>query len=146
MYKFYKFFSRTIPDKYFPYLIRKTRSKFKKDIEKAKKDEKSVVESLLQHELIMISDDWDEIKADKMIKMARKYDLIIPTKTNEQNNVYWDIAYYGGNYLNSKGRAFIKQQLREELKFKRDRIMMIGTILLGIIGSLTGLLSIIIKN
>jgi hypothetical protein len=143
----YRICSRIIPDIYFPYLSKKWTRKYNEFIKTEKNKNKR--ESLYwekNNELRVIDDDWEEIRSNKMKKLAIRYDLVIPKREKDDNDENWDLSYIGSYYLNSVGRNKIKMQLREEQKWNRDRITIIGTIFLGLIGGITGLLSIILKK
>lgn len=142
----YRILSRLCPDRYFPYLIKKTKDDYREKRKGNNIDSMEEINGEEQFDISMLQDDWESIKSDKMLRMARKYDLIIPSGTNENESSYWSESYYGANYLNSLGRNYIKKQLREEQKWKRDVIALALTTAIGMIGGLIGLLSIILKK
>jgi hypothetical protein len=146
MSHFYRTFSRLCPDYYFPYLIGRIKDGYKEKMKRSNGSylEKDILD--LNFDISLLQDEWESVKSDKMLKIARKYDLIIPRKTDESFIDCWCETSYRTSYLNSDGRNFIKKQLREEQKWKHDTLSFVFTTIIGLIGSLIGLLSIVLKK
>jgi hypothetical protein len=136
---------RIFTDSYYAGVIKKTKKESLMEYKKALPDEKERIIYDRDSELRIIYDDWEDSKSDKIIKKAKKYDLDIPYKHITGNEQYWDESYIGVSYLNSKGRNYIRNNLREEVKWKRERISLFVSIVFGLLGGVTGLIAVIFK-
>jgi hypothetical protein len=134
--------SRLCPDLYYSIMVRNAKRGHLNLLKTSKQEDTKKLGSDTDMEIRMLVDDWEELKSDKMLKIARKYDLVIPVMTENNDGTHWNRKYDDQLYLNSSGRNSIRKQLREEQKWKRERVSIYGTLTLGILGSLIGLISI----
>ena len=135
------------PNRHYSRLIRKAEKFYYEEGKKAKNaDEMQSFKLEEQNEINMLFDEWNELKSEKMILLANKYDLTIPER--EINGVltgYWQENISGYRTLSVKGRNIIRHEYIETKKWKIEKISVIFSILLGLIGAITGLIAVILK-
>jgi hypothetical protein len=84
----------------------------------------------------------DILKSDYLISTANKLSLR-PRDQNKQNEDYWERdSEYGKPYLSEKGYCDLRSAIRKERKESQEIVIPIITVLIGIFGTLIGLLTV----
>lgn len=143
----YRLFRNLFPNKYYARIIKKTQKAYYEEKKKAKNaDEMQSIRLEEQNEINMLFDEWNELKSEKMIFLANKFDLTIPDREiNGALTGYWQETIFGYRALSAKGRNMIRHEFIETKKWKMEKISVIFSILLGLIGAITGLSAVILK-
>lgn len=83
----------------------------------------------------------EKIYTKKLIGKARKYSIEIPDKTNEK---IWENEF-GAYFLTEHGKSFLGKQIKKGQREHYDLIIKIISLLIGLVGALTALATILIK-
>lgn len=101
-------------------------------------------------ELRIIQEDRESLYTLKLLKKASRLKVPVPEHYDENKNKtdYWKQGSFGSIYLTKKGIKRLREEIREEEKWyieKRAHYIKWVTALTGIIGTLTGLIAIILN-
>lgn len=126
---------------------------FNKDIDLARreKDLKKIrsIESDLQFELMMLSEEEDSYLTKQICSKARRLLIPIPRKHNIDNSeseLWYEGQYYGSWHLTDQGISFLRSEIRREKNARHEaRAQLIPWViaLTGLIGSITGLVALL---
>ena len=99
-------------------------------------------------EIYFLRDEIEEIKSKYLIEDAYKYDILLPDKKN--NSDMWEQSGYSGKeILSYKGKINVKKEIqkekREQIKIKLQVYSIISSLVIGLLGAITGLIAIIKK-
>lgn len=118
---------------------------YSKDLEIARKNHeppdkiRSIQESR-RWELLYADDEIMELSSRRLLDAARK--LLIPVpEFNEEN--WEESSVTGGRFLTRQGMQELRRSIREEHKARREGHLVWGSALVGLIGALTGLASVL---
>ena len=73
-------------------------------------------------------------------RRIKEFGVPLPGFNNEE---YWHKDFGSSYYLTDRGKHEANRRIRQELKERRDPIIQILAILIGVIGALTGLISVL---
>jgi hypothetical protein len=141
---------RWFPDQYYKRQINRTKDLYREDLKKANNEDKQELIANETYEITSLRYELDEIKSDRALKKASKYNLLIPDTYLNINTLEisddWVESNYGPIILSSKGRNKILKEYREEIRWRRERNMSYFSLIYGLVGSITGLLAIILNK
>ena len=99
------------------------------------------------HEICFIRDEWRALKTKELLNKTIRHDLEVPQKPNiNDDNEFWSSSSSFGPILNSRGISKLKKAIREEQTYKRNNISFYSGIIMGILGLIISILSIIKIN
>ena len=84
-----------------------------------------------------------ELHTERLLKIANK--LIVPIPSFSDETAWEELSPYRKICLTNKGIFELKKSIRLEKKERRDIVFSLITILIGLIGALIGLIS-VLKN
>lgn len=119
-----------------------------KEYERAKKqgdrDEIEKAMSLASHELHEIEDEILHLEYSYLMSIASK--MLLPTPTSDKEGKLWEQSRYTGKWrLTSKGILELRGLIRKEKKEKTELLVRWISIIIGLIGAITGLVAVIKK-
>ncbi|WP_321992647.1 hypothetical protein [Marispirochaeta aestuarii] len=90
-----------------------------------------------------IFDTLNEHYSDEIILKAKKYGCPVPHRYNSDGSIHeaWEESAWGTLYLSDESRYDLKMRIREEEKWKRERISFFSSLIFGLLGLLVGVLS-----
>jgi hypothetical protein len=131
-------------------------SAYAKDIAAARKaKDTSKVQSLEQNhrfEIDLHDEEEDEYITKSLLSTARRLRLPIPHRYKEdktESDEWYEARYSGRWYLTTKGVAVMRDEIRRELKARhelRSHWVFWLTALTGVLGSLTGLVALLLQK
>jgi hypothetical protein len=101
----------------------------------------------LRHEERFALDEWDNaidvLTTAHLLQEARRFQLPVPDSDDE---TYWAESFtFGGRHLTAAGIAKLRSDIRLERKARWDLVSSRLTLLIGLLGALIGLVSILKK-
>lgn len=129
---------------------RKIDKYYKKQYSEAKKtgDKKKIedIEIVAPHELDEVDDEIHYLQQRYLISIATKMLLQVPPVMSEEKGGQWEQSNVTGKWqLTSEGMRELRQLIRTEQKESTELFARWITIIVGLIGALTGLVAIIKK-
>lgn len=126
--------------------LRKLRGEYEADIKKAKKDgkDRGVIEGIIAEMYGCCRDDEFEIEkiiTRDLISKSRKYFIELPDRNDEK---IWE-NYFGSYILTDHGKSTINKQIKAHRREDYEFVIKIIFVLIGLIGTLTGLMAVINK-
>ncbi len=100
--------------------------------------------AISKHECEPIERDINELISRELLRKATKMSLLSPDSPEWGDKEMWE-EDYGDRYLNTKGVHTIRKKIRDEQKDKRDMYLPWICTITGLIGSLIGLTSLLLK-
>jgi len=89
-----------------------------------------------------LSDEIEGEKSARLMRRAKKFDLPEP-----DGEGHWTQGFYSHNqYLTAKGRAFLRAEIRREQREGRERWVWWIPLVFGLLGSITGLASVLVTR
>lgn len=123
---------------------------YKKQYDEAKKEKdeekKEEIASLAIYELGEIDDEILFLEQRYLRSIATKYLIQLPPVIEEEKGGLWERSQYNGNYrLTNEGIRQLRSEIRKERKERTDLLTRWISILIGLIGAITGLVAVINK-
>jgi hypothetical protein len=141
---FERIYKKLFTLKYYEKIITEMENEYKIKFRNALPEEKDQYIFEERTEIDMLCDDRNDIKSKKWLRIARKYNLLFPTKNNDDKlNENWINSYDGTQYLSSIGIDKIKKEYRETLKWKQDRFISYTSIIITFMSLMVAILSLI---
>ena len=134
------------------YKLQRERNKERKTLfklieETKKKDGQKIANEMYQTESVnlnIIDGELIYLKTRYLISIAEKMSLPTP-RLNEKDGM-WEESHYTNKWqLTNKGITEIRKLIRQERKEKLELVSHWATILIGIIGAITGLIAVIMR-
>ena len=124
--------------------IQKLRGEYEADIKKAQKEGKSQehIDGIIAEMFGMCRDDEFEIEkiiTKELRSKAQKYYIELPDRNDEK---IWE-NNYGSYILTEHGKSTISKQIKVHRREDYEFIIKILSVLIGLIGALTGLIAVI---
>lgn len=121
---------------------------YKKLIEKARKEKPSreKIESLQAEggfEHSMIQDEIDLLVTRRLTELARR--LILPLPKYDDEEMWIPSQSCRAKVLTEQGVVEVRSTIRQELKERRDAYLPWIVVLVGLLGTITGLLAVILR-
>jgi hypothetical protein len=114
-----------------------------------KKEGKEALRAIIaerSHEDEIIQIDIDLLTTRHLLKVARR--LMISVAELSDESLYWkkDHDFLSSFSLSREGIKYLRKEIREELKHRRESTSHWFALLIGLVGATTGLLAIILNN
>lgn len=98
-----------------------------------------------EYDICSTEDEIEEMRSSHLIALATKYDVPIPSSSDLAE--YWERSNYTGkHYLNGIGRARLRAELNREQREWRDRWVWLIPVVFGLLGSATGIISLLTRK
>lgn len=123
---------------------------YKKEYQEAKKtgdrDKVQEVGSLTSFELQEVDDEIQYLEQRYIIALARQMLLAVPPVIDEEKGGLWEQSNSTGKWLLTvEGLRQLRATVRAEKKERTDALSRWVTIIVGLIGAITGLIAVIMK-
>lgn len=105
------------------------------DYKKDSPDKRASIESDMASEWFEIHESIESILTKKILRLANKYRMPVPSRLPEDGNRYWERGDFGDYYLNLEGYNKIKNAVRDEKKARREE-RLFWTPLISVLGVL----------
>ncbi len=118
------------------------------DIRKAKEDGKSVYEidelnTDVSFEWHLLDVDIAVLATEHLCRKAKR--RMLPLPSLKDNEMWENLPYASRPTLTGQGISQVRASLREETKARRELVVPIGTLVVGFLGVVTGLVAVIIR-
>lgn len=128
----------------------RTQAAFRVDITRALRERNTDAYESLKHwrsvELGMLDSEIESLKTGRLIAHAERLMLPTPAVNHPDEDGPWDFEMHTGmRYLTREAMVILRRQIREEIHERRQTVSFWITGLVGVIGALTGLLSVLLR-
>lgn len=121
--------------------IEKINRSFKAIIEAAPPGERPMLDYQRHFESELHQDLIEQIKTRRAIQRADRFEVPVPAASEDSPD--WDRStQLGVMLLTTAGHASIRSAIRQERKERREALLTWASMLIGLIGSLTGIVSV----
>ena len=98
--------------------------------------------SLAKFEASEFEDEAEEIRSNRLVRLARRLSLPIPPK-HEDSDHWWESQYYGTWALTTYGTTELRRAIRQEKKERREVWMAWGGKLVSILSLVIAILALL---